>query len=367
LFNHPPIPASTTKPAYRQAVIEEPTVRSDGPANAADGSAEGGDSGQRGSSEDVEDVSFVLPPADSSDRGSSPQEAELAQRTSDDAVTRRSGETSSPKKHLDTRNERPKPQQPAGHARGRAPPNASIVPGISEKELKAITDLNTAKNEVRQFAMDRQIVRVPGPRPPSPDSKLRTSIDREDDERRNSRDGRAKRRAGEEEPVERPVVERIIRKQGPGEDQDYETPARPLKKQKTANDDDERFVRWDRALVVIRDDGRRISPSPSGDPPNGNKSCMKDHQVSPCRSSRADHLSSIWITTAMSSRGQDRPSRSSCQRSPSRRCSTKARTRRRLCSRRRGRGPRSEGRNRHCSLEDMHSGWDRHTACDTRL
>lgn len=350
MFSHPPIPVSTIEPSYRQAVVEVPTVQSDGPASAANGSTkEGGASGQRGSSEDVEDVSFVLPPAVSSDRGSSPQEAEeLAQPTSDDVVTRHRSETSSPSKQPDTLNERPKRAvrptklQPAAQARGRAPPNASIVPGISEKELKAITDLNTAKNEVRQFAMDRQIVRVPGPRPPSPDSKLRTSIDREDDEKRNSRDGRARRRAGEEEPVERPVVERIIRKQGPGEDQDYETPARPLKKQRTAHAEecDERFVRWDRGLVVIRDDGRRVSPSPSGDPPNGNKSCMKDHQVSPSQSSHADILSSIWITTAMSSRGQDRLSRSSCQRSPSRRCSMKGRTRRRLCSHRRGRGPR---------------------------
>jgi len=48
-------------------------------------------------------------------------------------------------------------------------------------------------------------------------------------------------------------VERVERARGPGDDHDYETPARPRKKIKTQH---ERRVAWDRELVIIRDDGR---------------------------------------------------------------------------------------------------------------
>ena len=146
-----------------------------------------------------------------------------------------------------------------------APPSSSVA-GMSEKELKAATQRNTSKNEVYHCAIDRQIVRINAPRPPSPTSKIRTTADREESERKASRGERAQRRSkgsggDESEDDLPPLVERIERTRGPGDEEDYSTPARPAKKTKVRHG--EKNVKWDRALVVIRDDGRPYSP-PAG-------------------------------------------------------------------------------------------------------
>jgi hypothetical protein len=113
---------------------------------------------------------------------------------------------------------------------------------------------------------------------------MRTSIDRDEDERRNTRDHRAKRRAGEEQEISgKPVIETVVWVKGPGEVEDYVTPARPAKKAKLAQVQEqhaeERFVKWNRKLMIIRDDGERMTPS-SGGEGSVRKSCMKPSQVS---------------------------------------------------------------------------------------
>jgi hypothetical protein len=145
--------------------------------------------------------------------------------------------------------------------------NISIVPGLSEKELKSITDLNTSRNLVFFCAIDRQIVRKAGPRPPSPTSKIRTVEQRDEEEKKKGREERAKRRvkgdgeAGEEdtgpETGEISGIETmILGSKGPGEDEDWFEPERPTKRVKvdhiTAKK--EKSVRWNRELIVVRGD-----------------------------------------------------------------------------------------------------------------
>ena len=139
-----------------------------------------------------------------------------------------------------------------------AVPIASIVPNLSEKELKAMTARHTARNEVYHCAIDRQVVRKQGARPPSPTSKIRTTADREEAERKAGREVRAKRRSRgsegdneEDNGTSTTVIERVARFRG--DDVDFLTPARPLKRAKWA--DAEKALRWDKGLLVIRDFG----------------------------------------------------------------------------------------------------------------
>lgn len=127
---------------------------------------------------------------------------------------------------------------------------------MSEKELKAATQRNTVRNQVYICSIDRQIVRVEGPRPPSPTSKIRTTAEKEEEDRKAGRGARAKRRrksGDDDDPSsdeEAPVgTEEVLR--APGDEDDYSTPARPLKRAKVDEEKD-RFVRWNRELTVIR-------------------------------------------------------------------------------------------------------------------
>ncbi|WOO86189.1 uncharacterized protein LOC62_07G009675 [Vanrija pseudolonga] len=143
----------------------------------------------------------------------------------------------------------------------------SIAPGMSEKELKAATTRNTMRNQVYYCSIDRQIVRVPGPRPPSPGAKIRTAAEREEADRKIRREQRARRRnRGDDESSEEegtPLVERVPHQpRAPGDEEDYTTPARPRKRLRVSDDEaedtssassgDSRQVRWDKGLTVIR-------------------------------------------------------------------------------------------------------------------
>ncbi|KAL1405113.1 hypothetical protein Q8F55_008736 [Vanrija albida] len=151
----------------------------------------------------------------------------------------------------------------------RAPPAVvpSIAPGMSEKELKAATTRNTMRNQVYYCSIDRQIVRIPGPRPPSPGAKIRTAAEREEAERKVRREQRARRRnRGDDESSDEestPLVERVPHQaRAPGDEEDYMTPARPRKRLRVDDDEenddssassgDSRQVRWDKGLTVIR-------------------------------------------------------------------------------------------------------------------
>lgn len=136
----------------------------------------------------------------------------------------------------------------------------TIVPGMSEKELKSATQRNTLRNQVYLCAIDRQIVRVPGPRPPSPTSKITKTADREEEEKKAQRNARARRRrvddtSSEAEEDTIPPIEYVHQAQGPGDEEEYNTPVRPPKRVKLDDGEagaENKFVRWNRSLAIIR-------------------------------------------------------------------------------------------------------------------
>lgn len=197
---------------------------------------------------------------------------------------------------------------------------------VPDKELGTITKLNTARNEVYYCTLDRNIVKKDGPRPESP-SKVRTIAEREEEEKKLGREARAKRRgtgtrsgdcSSDPEGGDRPLslaelLPPLKHVRGAGEEEDYQTPARPLKRGRksavTSGADDpsptngpkrkksrvtlskavleageDKFVRWDKGLVVIE------RPKPSvpqhhreGEPVPSIKSCLKRKEsVRPC-------------------------------------------------------------------------------------
>jgi hypothetical protein len=143
---------------------------------------------------------------------------------------------------------------------------------MTERALRTATTRNTARNQVYLCTIDRKIVRVNGERPPSPSPGLRTTAERDAEEQKAGREARAKRRAraslgeseddGEAADDEAPPVERaVLGRRGPGDDEEYKTPARPTKRAKIKNgstssnsSDDGRAskrVRWDEGLLII--------------------------------------------------------------------------------------------------------------------
>jgi hypothetical protein len=195
-------------------------------------------------------------------------------------------------------------------------PKLPKIVTITPKELEAITLLNTSRNEVEFNFIDRKPFKKAGPRPPSP--KVRTIAEREEEEKRLGREARAKRRGSgrDDESFDQEITDGppslaellppLKHVRGAGEVEDYQTPARPLKRGRksgasTAAGDDpsptagpkrkknrvtnskageaarcDRFVRWDKGLIVI---GR---PEPSaplhhlrGQELTGVKSCLR--------------------------------------------------------------------------------------------
>ncbi|OCF61619.1 hypothetical protein L486_01273 [Kwoniella mangroviensis CBS 10435] len=150
------------------------------------------------------------------------------------------------------------PVSPKSKPKSTPTPTAGSL--MSEKEIKTTTHRNTIRNQVYHCAIDRQIIRQSGPRPPSPTSKIRTTAERNQEEKKNAREARAKRRKGQEvdEQPDKPVVEKLVQHRHPGDESDFETPQiqRPLKKFKSNEDDKKpKFVSFDKGLTVIRDDG----------------------------------------------------------------------------------------------------------------
>jgi hypothetical protein len=256
------------KPSQDVSAVS-PSKSSGSPAKAtrqAGGSNEvkvSADDANRGSSADYEDVSMMLPqppssspPADNESSPESPIPDNRSAKSDKSKIVRDEIEAGRPKRAV-------KP-------RTLAPP---VAPYISGKELKTTTERNTMRNQVYFCAIDRQIVHIPGPRPPSPTSKIRTTADRDEDNKKKSREHRAKRRGARESGAsteagspERPVIQRIEQTRGPGDDEDWKTPARPSKKAKR----EEKNVKWDRGLVIIHDDGSEVKPPPNlEEPPKG--------------------------------------------------------------------------------------------------
>jgi hypothetical protein len=165
------------------------------------------------------------------------------------------------------------------------------------------------RNEVYFCAITRTIVRREGPRPPSPTSKIRTVADRKEDEKRISREERARRRdrcrsgddtEDEEAQSEHSMPAMLFTKhvRGPGDEEDYETPARGNKRarksQMTAGvsgsptvgkgvrrkrsrpDVSGKMVRWDKGLILLSDNLSARGGGSADDSQLQPKSCIKE-------------------------------------------------------------------------------------------
>lgn len=173
---------------------------------------------------------------------------------------------------------------PSKRPSSKSPKSASTpiaAPALTEKQLKTTTARNTARNQVYHCAIDRKVIRQRGPRPPSPTSKIRTTSEREEADKKKSREARAKRRMGihseEEKEKGLPVIEKLKVAKAPGDEDDwtYKTPQRPLKRARRTieadeQDDDDgeekkKKLRWDRVVSVIRDDGNASESAKSSD------------------------------------------------------------------------------------------------------
>ncbi|WVO15075.1 hypothetical protein L204_102719 [Cryptococcus depauperatus] len=130
------------------------------------------------------------------------------------------------------------------------------TPPLTQKQLRTATARNTAKNQVYHCAIDRKVIRQPGPRPPSPTSKIRTVEEKDELEKKKSREDRAKRRMGSNPKDQQPVVAKMQVRRAPGDESDYEYTSsdRPVKRTKLEEQDGKR-LRWDTEVMVIRDDG----------------------------------------------------------------------------------------------------------------
>lgn len=187
--------------------------------------------------------------------------------------------------------------QPVGPRR-RTRAAYEITPfGMSAQALRSLTSANTQRNQDYVVKLETEVVRVEGKRPDSPTTKVKTSLEKQKEEKVVQRQERAERRARrsgdpdatadsaaditmdtvdfeggdtsamdmERESEGMPLKHR----RGPGDDEDYETPPRPeraIKRGRLEEQGDEekneKRVKWDRGLAttVYLDDGL---PNPS--------------------------------------------------------------------------------------------------------
>jgi len=150
----------------------------------------------------------------------------------------------------------------------RLPPDSSGFAGLSITALKNLTADNTTKNQKVVSLLETEVVKKEGKRPDSPVVKLRTIAEKASEEKAKKREERAQRRAkrsdgGESEP---PDVNDLLleddsrHRRGAGEEEDYESPERPMRPLKRLKADGseeaetitvkERRVQWDRLLFT---------------------------------------------------------------------------------------------------------------------
>ncbi|KAG6877705.1 hypothetical protein C0993_004800 [Termitomyces sp. T159_Od127] len=152
--------------------------------------------------------------------------------------------------------------------------------GMSATALRALTTSNTVKNQRYLAAkLETEIIRKEGDRPESPIIKIKTVLQREQEEKKRKRKERAIRRARSggnighlndkdrhsdrdtenesdwDDQSSSPSPKKHQR--GPGDEEEYKTPVRKLKRLKLVDDDDkeesvenERRVKWDRGLFT---------------------------------------------------------------------------------------------------------------------
>ncbi|KDQ60831.1 hypothetical protein JAAARDRAFT_31818 [Jaapia argillacea MUCL 33604] len=189
--------------------------------------------------------------------------------------------------------------------------------GLSAVALRALTSTNTTKNQHCHVKLETEVIRKPGPRPDSPTTKVRTILQKQQDEKGKDREARAQRRArrsegsvgdtdgysevddlsmmdeGSSELESLALPGRHLK--GPGDEEEYETPERPDRPSKRGRFDEaeesrgEKSVKWDRALqkTVYLDD-----------PPPEPKDCSSVVIPKPCLAPSAKVVSSFLMPCA---------------------------------------------------------------------
>lgn len=169
----------------------------------------------------------------------------------------------------------------------RVPSTQSSRVWMTDAELKNITAFHHQRNKVNFCQIIRNVEKIEGPRPPSPNKVPRIG-DREAGESKLSREERAKRRenrrSGGEGSSDSDEDDRdafspkspLKHIRGPGDDEDYVTPRKSGGGRKSQKPSDGHRVRWDKGLVV-RSDGARAHERAAEVP--ALKGCLK-HTVS---------------------------------------------------------------------------------------
>ncbi|KAG5654539.1 hypothetical protein H0H81_001180 [Sphagnurus paluster] len=171
----------------------------------------------------------------------------------------------------------------------------ALFSGMSATALKALTTSNTVRNQQYVAAkLETEVIRKEGMRPESPVIKIRTISQRQQDEKGKQRKERAERRARRDGSSDYSEVERSDgggsetesesddegspaakrHKRGPGDECDYQTPVRKLKRLRLGDDDMDatengRRVKWDRGLftTIYLDQVKVGARQPSKDKP----------------------------------------------------------------------------------------------------
>lgn len=159
-------------------------------------------------------------------------------------------------------------------------PDGDAFSSMSATALRALTSSNTVKNQKYLAAkLETEVVRKDGARPESPAVKVRTIVQRQKEERGLERKARAERRArarrtgdpsgGDEmegqnssfsgdwddDDLESSPAP-LGHQRGPGDEEDYETPMRPIKRLRLGDEREEeewdrkKRVKWDRGLAT---------------------------------------------------------------------------------------------------------------------
>lgn len=181
-----------------------------------------------------------------------------------------------------------------------APIVGDVFSGMTAVALKTLTNANTVRNQQYIAAkLETEVIRKFGCRPTSPIVKVQTVLQRAQDEKSRLRRERAQRRAGRrcdsEEPdeLELPTFTELdlnarekdvcsdSHRRGAGEDEDYKTPERQLKRLKLTDDPDPeemkegRRVKWDRGLfTAVYIDDVHLGTRPVSKAPASRKGCL---------------------------------------------------------------------------------------------
>ncbi|KIJ44376.1 hypothetical protein M422DRAFT_779459 [Sphaerobolus stellatus SS14] len=164
----------------------------------------------------------------------------------------------------------------------------------SPRRIKILTDDNTRRNMEVVVELEKMIVRKPGPRPPSPTTKVRTVLEKSQEERAKGRGERAERRRRRAEGSDvtassdnedaharsspTPPQKHI---QAPGDDEEYESPEKQAKPSRRDPNKIAKSVKWNHALAerITYDEESSIDLGGSAPLKGALKSCLVRDEI----------------------------------------------------------------------------------------